>query len=113
MSINRDDEIGGLWAKTSSRGEEFWSGKINGQEVVIFRNKFKQPGERSPDLRVYKSQPRETQQQQTHPGAQNVRRELERQGYDVERASVDRGPKGGRSRDELSDDVPFSAETRA
>jgi uncharacterized protein (DUF736 family) len=54
----KQDEIGALWVKTSGKGLEFMSGKINGADVVLFRNTHKQEGEKTPDWRVYKSQPK-------------------------------------------------------
>lgn len=56
---NKDDEIGALWLKTSQKGTKFMSGTINGQDVVIFKNTMKQPGEKTPDYRVYRSTPRQ------------------------------------------------------
>ncbi len=67
--MDRDSELGGLWLKTSNSGKKYMSGKftINGEtvEVVVFKNERKQPGERTPDYRVYKSQPRDGGGQQT------------------------------------------------
>lgn len=79
LLMNRDDELGGLWLKTSQAGKKFMSGKLtlNGEnvEVVVFKNEFKKDGERTPDYRVYRSQPREQQQQQQQPAASYARRE--------------------------------------
>jgi hypothetical protein len=120
LSKTRENEVGALWERQKQDGSTYYTGTIGGQKVVVWRNTYKQPGESSPDWRVYRDT-REPQQQpaQRERGfaasegeARRLRRELERQGYDVERATVDRGPKGGRSRDELDDDIPFSAETR-
>lgn len=51
-----ENEIGALWERTSRNGVPFLSGKINGQDVVCFRNKNK--GEKAPTWNVMKSQPR-------------------------------------------------------
>lgn len=64
MPNNRENEVGALWLKKSEKdGSAFFSGKlnVNGEQidVVVFKNSFKQPGEKSPDYRIYKSQPRE------------------------------------------------------
>lgn len=45
------DEIGALWEKTGARGAYF-TGKINGVAVVLFRNDKKKPGSNEPDWRV-------------------------------------------------------------
>jgi hypothetical protein len=55
---NKEDEIGALWQRTSANGKTFLSGKINGADVVVFTNDHKQPGEKTPDWRVFKSTPR-------------------------------------------------------
>ena len=55
----KQDEIGGLWERTSGKGTKFWSGKINGQDVVIFENRYASENPKAPTHRVYKSKPRE------------------------------------------------------
>jgi uncharacterized protein (DUF736 family) len=55
------NEIGALWLKKSAKGTAFLSGKINGQNVVVFKNKSKKEGDKQPDYRVLLSQPREKQ----------------------------------------------------
>lgn len=59
------NEIGALWLKSGSRGE-YMTGTINGEAVVVFKNGYKKPGEKTPDWRVMKSQPRE-QKAETEP----------------------------------------------
>ncbi len=107
--MNREDEIGGLWSRTSQAGNEFMSGHLklpdgSELEVVVFPNRFKKPGEATPDWRVYRSQPLErSEQRQAPPGLPPIG------------ATQFRGPRqpGGmsqraeRSRDELDDDLPF------
>lgn len=53
----REDEIGALWSKTSPKGE-FFTGTINGQAVVVFRNDRKAEGSKAPDWRVLKAKPK-------------------------------------------------------
>lgn len=57
----REDEIGALWIRESkTSGEKFLAGKLaDGTEVIMFKNKHKQPGEKSPDYRIYRSTPRQ------------------------------------------------------
>jgi uncharacterized protein (DUF736 family) len=57
MPEQNQDEIGALWSKTSARGEYF-TGVINGQKVVVFKNTRK-TAEKHPDWRVLKAKPRE------------------------------------------------------
>lgn len=45
------NEIGALWSKTGARGEYF-TGTINGEPVVVFRNDRKLEGSKAPDWRV-------------------------------------------------------------
>lgn len=64
-----DDEmkkVGALWLKTSQKGHTFMSGEIelpggSKLDVVVFKNTHKQPGEKTPDYRIYESRPREAQ----------------------------------------------------
>lgn len=51
------NELGALWAKTSARGDYF-TGTINGVNVVVFRNDRKAPGSNAPDWRVLKAKPK-------------------------------------------------------
>jgi uncharacterized protein (DUF736 family) len=52
------DDIGALWEKTSSKGQPFMAGNINGQKVVIFKVENKR-SENQPDWRIYPSRDRE------------------------------------------------------
>jgi hypothetical protein len=83
MAVSRDDEIGALWERDGRNGK-FLSGRIKlpdgtDQEIVVFANDRKQPGERTPDWRVYKSQPRDGGQPSMQPNG--------RGGYQPERPS--------------------------
>jgi uncharacterized protein (DUF736 family) len=51
----REDEVGALWQKLNRDGEAFYTGTINGEDVIIFENKFKK-SDAHPHFRVYKSQ---------------------------------------------------------
>lgn len=61
MPDEKEKSIGAFWRKTAQTGENYWSGEleINGEKiaVVAFANKMKQPGERTPDIRLFKSKP--------------------------------------------------------
>ena len=52
------NEIGALWKADDGKPYVF-SGEVNGEKVVVFRNTFKKPGERTPDYRILKRQQRE------------------------------------------------------
>lgn len=60
---DKSDEVGALWTKKDRNGKKYLSGRITigGEtvDVVVFQNSFKKEGERTPDLRIYRSQPRE------------------------------------------------------
>jgi uncharacterized protein (DUF736 family) len=115
MAMDRESEMGGLWVKTSQAGREFMSGTltIDGQpvEVVLFPNTYKKPGERTPDWRVYKSQPREgapapRQEYQTPaPGQRQLDAAYKAQAPDG-RAAVARNERRAAD-DGLDDDIPF------
>lgn len=55
---SKESEIGALWTRTSKTGVTYYTGTINGEDVVVFANKSDNP--KAPTLRVYKSEPRET-----------------------------------------------------
>ena len=54
-------ELGALW-KRKGRNQDYYTGKVGEQQVVIFANRNKQEGSNQPDLRVYKSEPRNQEQ---------------------------------------------------
>ena len=53
----KEREAGAFWSREKKGGEKYLTGyvQVNGERVqlVAFRNKFKQDGENTPDLRVY------------------------------------------------------------
>lgn len=52
MDEQREDrELGALWIKQGRNGDTFFAGKINGIDVVVFKNERKQK-ETQPDYRV-------------------------------------------------------------
>lgn len=60
MAKDKLQELGGLWCRVSGSGENYMTGNVtlNGEttQVVIFKNKFKKDGERTPDYRIYLSE---------------------------------------------------------
>lgn len=58
MAMDKSDELGGLWLKTSGKGLEYLTGEIGGVKVVAFRN-TKKTADNQPEWRVYKSKPRD------------------------------------------------------
>jgi uncharacterized protein (DUF736 family) len=88
---SKDDEIGGLWESATKDGKVYLRGKIDGQDVVLFRNEWKKEGERTPDWRVYKSQPRD-QQATPQPTPQPAPRAAELPAYAPEYAEDDSIP---------------------
>ena len=61
MAMDKESEIGALWLNTSAGGTEYLSGSMTrdvpkGQRILAFRNVHKQPGEKSPDYRLYLSE---------------------------------------------------------
>lgn len=49
-----ENEVGALWQKTGAKGTYF-SGTINGERVVVFKNTSKK-SDKAPDWRVLKAQ---------------------------------------------------------
>lgn len=66
---NNEKPIGALWENDGQKGP-YMSGKLelpSGEviEVIVFRNRFKKPGERSPDWRMFQRRPRNEQSHDT------------------------------------------------
>ncbi len=57
------NEIGALWTKQTKHGNDYFTGTINGQRVVVFKNQKKR-SDKSPDWRVLKSEPQQGTSQQ-------------------------------------------------
>jgi uncharacterized protein (DUF736 family) len=57
LSERDESDLGALWIKSGPNGE-YMTGTINGQAVVVFRNKYKKL-DKHPDWRVMKPKPRE------------------------------------------------------
>jgi uncharacterized protein (DUF736 family) len=55
-----DREIGALWvnAKQGSN-EKYLTGQINGDKVIMFKNKYKDDNPKAPDFRIYKQKDQE------------------------------------------------------
>jgi uncharacterized protein (DUF736 family) len=58
----QEREIGALW-KQSGKNQNYLSGHINQEKVVIFTNRGKTENPKAPDFRVYKSKPKEEDSQ--------------------------------------------------
>lgn len=51
-------ELGALWVNVKQgTNEKYLTGAINGEKVIVFKNKYKEENEKAPDFRVYKQQP--------------------------------------------------------
>lgn len=94
----REDELGVLWLKEAqASGKKYMSGRLTiGDEsvaVVVFKNEYKQEGERTPDYRVYRSQPRQdtpTRNAERGQGTHDRSRDAQSCGFD-----------------DLDDEIPF------
>lgn len=64
MSERKSDliELGALWC--SERTEGVMTGKIGNARLVLLPNKHKQPGEKSPDYRLFVAPKEDTQKRQ-------------------------------------------------
>lgn len=50
-----DREIGALWLNVNQKTQEkYLTGKVNGEKVILFKNKYKSENEKAPDFRMYK-----------------------------------------------------------
>jgi uncharacterized protein (DUF736 family) len=51
-------EVGALWVNVKqSDGSKYLTGTINGEKVIVFKNKYKDENQKAPDFRIYKQQP--------------------------------------------------------
>ena len=70
---NEKKNIGGLWLKTSEKGNKFMSGSIEIEGVkhkfVVFKNKYKQ-GDTHPDYVIFPSTPMPTKT--VHPAVKAI-----------------------------------------
>ena len=53
-----DAQIGALWLKTKENGDQWMSGNVLGQNVVVFRNSRKPEGSNQPDWRILRARPK-------------------------------------------------------
>lgn len=48
-------EVGALWVNVNQKsGDKYLTGQINGEKVIMFKNKYKEENAKAPDFRVYK-----------------------------------------------------------
>lgn len=71
MKEQKSKSIGALWMKTSKAGNDYFSGKFGEQEIVVFKNNYKEK-ENQPDFLIYPSEKRE-EQQVSDPSVDDVR----------------------------------------
>ena len=57
------NKLGGLWQNKDKNGNTYFSGKVNDQKIIIFKNKQKQEGETYPDWIVYESESKKEEKQ--------------------------------------------------
>jgi uncharacterized protein (DUF736 family) len=48
-------EMGALWVNVKQgSNEKYLTGQVNGEKVILFKNKFKDDNPKAPDFRIYK-----------------------------------------------------------
>ena len=48
-------EIGELWVNVKQgSSEKYLTGQVNGENVILFKNKYKDDNPKAPDFRIYK-----------------------------------------------------------
>lgn len=57
---NGQQSVGALWLNTSKKGEKYLAGSFGEQKIVVFKNTFKEEGEKTPDYRIFLSQHQDT-----------------------------------------------------
>ena len=53
----KNEKIGALWQRKTKDGQDYFSGEVNGVQVVVFANSYKE-AEKQPDWIVLKSKPK-------------------------------------------------------
>lgn len=66
MSENKDNnewsdrEIGALWVNVKNgSNDKYLTGQINGEKVILFKNKYKDENPKAPDFRIYRQKEQE------------------------------------------------------
>jgi uncharacterized protein (DUF736 family) len=52
-----DREVGALWVNQKQDGTKYLTGTMNGEKVIVFKNKYKEENAKAPDFRIYKQKP--------------------------------------------------------
>lgn len=63
MAERKLEELGALWVRESKAGKSYMTGKVCGQDVVVFANTG--GNGKAPNWKIYKSQPRDGQSPST------------------------------------------------
>ena len=64
---NERKDIGALWVRESKAGDTYFSGKIDGRRIVVFRNRYKEAGDKQPDWRIFLEEERQPQPEAAAP----------------------------------------------
>lgn len=63
-----DREIGALWLNVNQKTQEkYLTGKVNGEKVILFKNKYKSENEKAPDFRMYKQKDQDSTATSSEP----------------------------------------------
>lgn len=55
-----DREIGALWVNVKQgSNDRYLTGQVNGEKVIMFKNKYKDDNPKAPDFRMYKQKDQE------------------------------------------------------
>lgn len=106
MPFDKADQLGGLWERKTKTGNHMLAGSVKlpdgGElEIVAFWNDKKQEGERTPDWRIFKGQPRQGQGRGENPSGPA------RQSHQPPGASGGQPQRSERMDHELDNDMPF------
>jgi|GEM_PF-1199925 len=89
-------DIGALWVNESKAGSTYLSGQIDGRRIVVFRNRFKDAGDKKPDYRIFLEEERQPQGETALPvQAQPTRK------------AATEPSRGWKDSGGTSDDIPF------
>jgi hypothetical protein len=58
--MDKEKKIGALWLHVTKDGtKKYLSGKVDGKEIVVFKNGYKEEGSKQPDWIIYVSDKQE------------------------------------------------------
>lgn len=79
-------EIGALWVNVKhGSNEKYLTGQVNGEKIILFKNKYKDDNPKAPDFRIYKQK---DQEQSASKSSDNLLEEEAKEVEEVEEVDL-------------------------